>query len=202
MVRSKVLAVAELRNPVTDVPAAFPPVPMLRSPVVCAMFIPNARERDVPCPVCVDADGDSVVRIPTIVQVIAVAGVVNIHIIVLIPVACPIFRPWVNDVKVKTAVLETRMSANHRYGMTIDSERVRRPKMASVTVLRNPVTVVSAALLPIAVFRSPIVCAPLLPDAALFDLLPVLFLRSLHLHLLRTVLLRAALLLGALVTCV
>ncbi len=200
MLRSKVFAITELRDPVTDVAAAFPPVPMLRPPIVCAMFIPDARELNAPSPIQVDADGNSVLRIPTIVQVIAVTGVVNVHIIVLIPVARPIFRPRVNNIKVKTVVLESRMSANHRYGMTIDPERVGRPEMPSVPVLRNPVTVVTAALPPIAVFRSPIVCATLLPDPTLFDLLPVLLLRSLHFHLLRTVLLRAALLLGALVT--
>jgi len=74
--------------------------------------------------------------------------------------------------------------------------------MTGVPVLRNSVPVVTAALLPIAVFRSPIVRATLLPDATLFDLLPVLFLRSLHLHLLSTVLLRPVLLLGALLTCI
>ena len=48
--------------------------------------------------------------------------------------------------------------------------------MASVPVLRNPVTVVTTALLPIAMLRSPIMCAPLLPNATLLDLLPVLLL--------------------------
>ena len=200
MIRSKVFAITELGNPVTDVAAAFPPVPMLRPPIVCPMFIPDARELNATSSIQVDADCYPVVWISAIVQVIAVTGVVNIHIIVLVPVARPIFRPWVDNIKVKTVVLESRMSANHRYGMAIDPERVGRPKMASVPVLRNPVTVVTAALLPIAVLGSPIVCTTLLPDATLFDLLPVLLLRSLHLHLLRAVLLRAALLLGALVT--
>lgn len=48
MIRPKVFAITEVRNPVTDVPAALPPVAMLRPPIVCAMFIPDVRELDVP----------------------------------------------------------------------------------------------------------------------------------------------------------
>ena len=56
-------------------------------------------------------------------------------------------------------------------------------------VLRNAVTVVAAALLPVAVLGLPVSSTAFLPNAPLFSLLLVLLLRRLHFDLLRAVLL-------------
>ncbi len=67
---------------------------------------------------------------------------------------------------------------------------MRWTKIATITVLRNPVAVVAPSLLPVAVLGLPVMRATLLPDAPLFGLLPVLFLRGLHFDVLRVGLLR------------
>ncbi len=186
MVRTKISAIAVLWNPIAVVTTTFLPVTMLGLPVACAMVLPRASPSAILRYVAyIDADCDSIPRIAPVVQIISVPGVVDINVVVRVPVVRPIFRPWVNNVEIKTAVLEAGISADHHHGIAVDAERVRWSKISSVTLLRNPVAVISAALLPIAVFGLPVVRATVLPGAPLCGLLSVLLLLGLHLRLLR-----------------
>ena len=46
--------------------------------------------------------------------------------------------------------------------------------MQAITVIRNAVAVVAAALLPVAVLGLPVMCAMLLPESPVFTFVPVL----------------------------
>ena len=123
-----------------------------------------------------DADCDSIPWIPAVEHVIAVPGVFDIHIIVVVPVFCPIFRPRVDEADPEAAVLEAGIAANHDQWVAVDAEVVVRTKVPAITVLGDAVAVVAAALLPVAVLGLPIMCAMLLPDGALLAFLSVLLL--------------------------
>jgi len=103
-----------------------------------------------------------------VVQVVAIPGVNDIHIIVVVPIVRPVFWPWVNYTEPKAVVLEARIPANILQLVPEDTESVVRTKVAAVTVLGNAVSVVAAALLPIAVLGLPVMCAMLLPNGPLF----------------------------------
>src|SRR5580700_9620660 len=100
----------------------------------------------------------------------------DIHIVVVVPIIWPVFWPRVNDTEPKTAVLEAWISTNNHHGVAINTKRVARAKVAAITVLRNPVAVVSATLVPIAVLRFPVMCPMPLPSGLLFSWLSMLLL--------------------------
>ena len=54
------------------------------------------------------------------------------------------------------------------------AEPVTGTKVPTEMIIRNAVAVVAATLLPIAVFRLPVMCTILLPNSALFALLHTL----------------------------
>jgi hypothetical protein len=143
----------------------------------------------------VDIDGDTIARIPTVVQVIAVARVVNVDIIVVVPVVGPIFRPGLGEAEPEATILETGVSADDHNGVTVNAEVVIGAKVAVIAVFGNAVTVVPSALLPIAMFGLPVVRAMLLPDSLLLAFLAVLLLLGLHVDLPHTSLLIRVLLL-------
>jgi hypothetical protein len=60
------------------------------------------------------------------------------------------------------------MSANIHHGETVDAKPVILAIVATETVIRNAVTVVAAAFLPVAVLGSPVMCAITLPSDLLF----------------------------------
>ena len=132
----------------------------------------------------VDIDCNAITGIPAVVQVIAIPRVVHINIVVVVPIVGPVFRPRVNHSEPIAAVLEAGITANDHHGVAVDSEPVTRTKVAMRTLLRNPIAVIAAALLPVTVLRLPVVCSMLLPSASLFAFLPVLLLLGLHLDLL------------------
>src|ERR1700686_2980451 len=117
---------------------ATPEIPVSDNPVRGAF--------DERCLVHKNGDCDSIPGIPTVVHVIAVPRIVDIHIIVVIPVVRPVFRPRVKDAEPKPAVLEGGIPANHYHRVTVDAERVIRAEVTSITVLRNAVAVVAATL--------------------------------------------------------
>ena len=98
-----------------------------------------------------NADGNSNAGIPAVIHVVPAVDVRNIDVIGVIPVICPGPRPWVNETNPITLVLETRISTNHQERKPIDSEPMLRPKVSTVSVVRDTITVVAATLLPGAV---------------------------------------------------
>lgn len=86
-----------------------------------------------------------------VVHVISIVSVDNVNIVGFIPTACPIAGPRVNKAEPIAAVLEARESANNHVGLTEDDEPVFWAKVAIVTVVRDAVAAVAAALLPRAV---------------------------------------------------
>jgi len=88
-------------------------------------------------------------------QVIAVIDVADIDIIGVIPVICPVFRPWINQTEPITSVLEAGKSANNKEGAAVNPEPMVGPKVTAETVVRNPVADIAAALPPSAVVRLP-----------------------------------------------
>ena len=121
--------------------------------------------------VYVEGDGDAILGIPTVIQVIAVPGVVYIHIVVVVPVVGPVFRPRVNQTEPKTAVAEAAMPANVHHGKTLEAEPVIMAVVAAETGLRNAVAAVTAALLPGAVLRLPATRTFMLPSSPLLAFL-------------------------------
>ena len=154
------------------------------------LYSSNALDKRL---VQVDLDGDAITGIPAVVQVIAVVRVDDINVIVVVPVVGPIFRPRINETEPKAAVLEARVATNQHHGVAVDAEEVIGTKVTAIAVVWNAVAVITAALPPVAVLRLPVVCAMLLPGAALFAFLPVLLLRGLPFDLLRMGLLVIAL---------
>src|ERR1700722_4663870 len=98
-----------------------------------------------------NANGNSNPGIPAVIHVVPVVRVRNIDVIGVIPVICPGPRPWVNETNPMTLVLETRISTNHQERKPVDSEPMLRPKVSTVSVVRDAITAVAATLLPGAV---------------------------------------------------
>jgi hypothetical protein len=91
-----------------------------------------------------------------VVHVVPIVLVENINVVIFVPVVSPIVRPRVNYAKPKAVVLEAREAANNHKRLAVDDEPVLRAKVAVVTVLRDTVAVVAAALLPRAVVGLPV----------------------------------------------
>jgi hypothetical protein len=122
----------------------------------------------------VDGDCDSIPGIPAVVHVIAVLGVDDVYIIVVVPIVGPVFRPWVHETEPKAAVLEARIPAVQLHRVPVNAEPVIRTKAHAITVIRNAVAVVTATLLPVAVLGLPVTRAMLLPHLPLLTLLHAL----------------------------
>ena len=90
-----------------------------------------------------------------VVQVIAVIGIDDINVVIVVPVIPPVFWPRVNGSDPIAAVLEARVSANNQEGQAIDSESMVLTKVSAETVVRNAIAVVAATLLPSAVLGFP-----------------------------------------------
>src|ERR1035438_2079386 len=110
----------------------------------------------------VDCDCDPVPGVPAVVQVIAVFGVNDIHVIVVVPIVRPVLWPWIHETEPKAAVLEARVSSIQLHRVPVDAEPVIRTKVATITVIWNTVAVVAATLLPVTVLGLPGTCAMLL----------------------------------------
>ena len=117
--------------------------------------------------VYVDGDCDPVPGVPAVVQVIAVFGVNDIHVIVVVPIVRPVLWPWVHETEPKAAVLEARVPSIQLHRVPVDAEPVIRTKVATITVIWNTVAVVAATLLPVTVLGLPVTCAMLLPHLPL-----------------------------------
>ena len=146
------------------------------------------------CSVQINRNGDAVAGIPSVVQVIAVSSVVDIHIIVVVPIVGPVFRPRINQTEPIASVLEAGIPANDNYWVAVNAEGVSRTEIAIVAVVGNAIALVAATLLPIAVLGLPVMRTVLLPVTLLLAFLPALLLLGLHSDLLHVGLLLGALL--------
>ena len=102
-----------------------------------------------------DADRNSDAGITAVVQVVAVVDVGDVNVVVVIPVISPVFRPWVNKTYPIALILETRVPTNDQEGQAVDAKPMVPAKVSAVTVVRDPVAVIAATLLPVAVVRVP-----------------------------------------------
>jgi hypothetical protein len=113
----------------------------------------------------IDAYSYSILGISAVVHVIAIPGVVNVYIIVVIPVIGPIFGPRVHYAEPEAAVLEAGIASGNHQRKSVDAESVTLAKVAAKSIVRNPIAVVASALLPTAVLIVPPACAVLHPHA-------------------------------------
>jgi len=95
---------------------------------------------------CADCNSDA--WIPLVVHVIPIVLIDDIDVVRLVPVVCPITRPWVNQAEPESVVLEAWVSANNHIRLVIDDEPIVWSKVAVVAVVGNAIAVVAAALLP------------------------------------------------------
>ena len=70
----------------------------------------------------VNIDSDAIARIPAVVQVIAVARVVDVDVIVVIPIAGPVFRPGIGKAEPIAAVLKAGIAADDYHGIAVNPE--------------------------------------------------------------------------------
>ena len=102
-----------------------------------------------------DADCNSDIGIPAVVHVVAVVGIDNINVVVVVPVISPVFRPRVKGADPITLILEARVSPHNLKGKAVDTKPVVLPKVSAVAVVRDTVAAIPAALLPVAMVGIP-----------------------------------------------
>src|SRR5579864_3822212 len=119
-------------------------------------------------------DCNPIPGVPTVVQVIAVFGVNDIHIIVVVPIVRPVLWPRVHETEPKTGVPESRRPAICFQRVSVDAEPVICTEVATIVVLWNAVASVSPTLPPVAVLGLPVTCAVLLPHFPVLTLLHTL----------------------------
>jgi len=122
----------------------------------------------------INRDRDPVIGILTVIQIIALVGVSDIHVVVIIPIVRPVFWPRIHETEPKAAILEARIPTVDLHGVPVEAERVFWTKITPIAVVGNAVAVVSTTVPPGAVLGLPILCAMLLPNTSLFTLLHAL----------------------------
>ncbi len=103
-----------------------------------------------------NADCDADARIPLVVHVVPIIGVDDVNVVGFVPIVGPVSWPRINQTEPKAVVLEAGEAANNHIGLVVDDEPVVLAEVAIVTVVRDAVAVVAAALLPRAVVRLPV----------------------------------------------
>jgi hypothetical protein len=110
-----------------------------------------------------DHDRKSDARIPAVVKVVTIV-VIDVEVIGLVPVLCPVFRPGIQEQERRTAVRKARIPHVDRR-LILHPERVVTPKIETEGVLRNVVTAITSTLRPGAMVASPVLRTILLPRA-------------------------------------
>ncbi len=100
-------------------------------------------------------DGNWIIRVIPVIQVVPVSGVVKIHIVGFVPVWSPGFRPRIDDRNPIAVVLEARLSAHKDQGKAVDAEEVIPTKIEPEPGIWNPVAVIAAPLAPGLMFVVP-----------------------------------------------
>jgi hypothetical protein len=95
-----------------------------------------------------DIDCYTDVRIPAVVQVVAVVDIVDIDFIVVVPVITPVLRPRIYRTEPITLILEAWISAYNQERLAVNTKSMVRPKIYAEAVVRYAIAMVSAALLP------------------------------------------------------
>ena len=103
-----------------------------------------------------DADCNTNAGISLVVHVVPIIGIDNVNIVGLVPVVGPRLWPGIDQCEPKAVVLEAWKTTDDHIGLVVDDEPVVRAKVAVVTIVRDTVAVVAAALLPRAVVGLPI----------------------------------------------
>jgi hypothetical protein len=147
--------------------------------VICCAPLPGACRKNGPPRkkrrlVHIDGNCDPILGIPAVVQVIAVVGVVDIHVIVFVPVVGPVFGDRVQETEPVAVVLEAGIAAKNYQREAVNAEPVIPAEVTAEPFFRNMVTVVAATLLPGAVLGLESIGAMLLPHITLFTLLHAL----------------------------
>lgn len=118
-----------------------------------------------------DRDRKSDARMPAVVKVVPIV-IVDVDVIGIVPVLCPVFRPGIHEQERKAAVREARIPHVDR-GAVVNPEPVLTPEMEIEAGLRNVVTAVASTLRPGAMLAFPplstilLPCTMFLPAAAL-----------------------------------
>jgi hypothetical protein len=97
-------------------------------------------------------------RMAAIAQIVAVVHVVHVNVVSLIPVRRPGFGPGIDNGEPEAAVLEAWTSIDHDHGCSVNAEVVSTAKVLAEAVWRNAITYITSAIMPRAVFASPIPC--------------------------------------------
>lgn len=109
---------------------------------------PTHEQAALPIGLHRDADRDPDAWVSPIVHIVAVAPVINVDVVVVVPVVRPVFRPRVEERNPVPLVLEARVSSIDHEGKSVDPKPMLRPKVTAIPIGRNSIAVITAALLP------------------------------------------------------
>jgi hypothetical protein len=100
-------------------------------------------------------------RIAAVVKVVSIV-VVDVNVIGVIPVVCPVLRVWIHQQERIPAILETRIALiNNR--SRAEAEEVLASEIEIEAGLRNVITAVASTLRPGAMIGGPVLGPILLP---------------------------------------
>jgi hypothetical protein len=115
-----------------------------------------------------DADRNPNAGISSVVEIVAIVGIVDIDIVRVIPVTGPVTRIGIDHAEPVASILEAWISADNEERETADAESMIPSKGSAEVVVWNAISTVSAALCPGAVVGLPVARAVLLPCALLY----------------------------------
>ena len=94
--------------------------------------------------------------ISAVVKIVAIVDVIYVHVVIVVPVISPIFRPRIDGADPVSLVLKAWVSPHNPEGKSIDAESVAGPKVSAVAIVRDTVSVIATTLLPGAMIRLPV----------------------------------------------
>lgn len=109
---------------------------------------------------------------PRVVHVVPVVNVRHVNVVSFVPARCPVLRPGVDNSDPAAVVFESWTSGYNQDRKGMDAESMLRAEINDVTLMRDAIAVITAALFPIVMFMRPLMCATLLPNHAVFRARP------------------------------